>query len=136
MNERENNARDRERELTEGLLDSGINAFDPQIRAKVAVLLHRQESFWDPDSNRSFLENLTVNDLYVVTFAYILGGWKCMVSSDTWTDTSYYEVTYDTQNECMYLDWYKKVENAKIVDGPVYKYKMACLRERRNRKKD
>lgn len=127
-------AQAKERARTESRLASGINAVYPQDRAKTAVLNHRKDAYWDMDHNRSFYEDLSNDDLYVVTFAYILGGWKCMISSDAWTDTSYYEVTYDVHKGCIYLDWYKKIENVEIPDNS--DYKMACLRERLNRKKD
>lgn len=51
--------------------------------------------------------------VFVVWFCYILGGWKCLVSS-TLPDGMYYEVTYDKIKDAIYLDAYKKFENVEI----------------------
>lgn len=53
-------------------------------------------------------------DVYVVWFCYILGGWKCLVST-TLPDGMYYEVTYDTNRDRIYLDAYKKLDNVEIL---------------------
>lgn len=53
-------------------------------------------------------------DVYVVWFCYILGGWKCLVST-TLPDGMYYEVTYDTNRNRIYLDAYKKLDNVEIL---------------------
>ena len=60
----------------------------------------------------------SVDEVYVVWFAYVLGGWKALVST-TVNDGMYYEVTYDRVNERTYLDAYKKWENVCIPDGEV-----------------
>lgn len=52
-------------------------------------------------------------NVFVVWFCYILGGWKCLVSS-TLPDGMYYEVTYDKNKDAIYLDAYKKFENVEI----------------------
>jgi len=92
---------------------------DHQLKAKIAVVEHRKSNNWDIDNNRSFYEELTVDDIYVVWFTYTLGNWKCLLSSEAWTDTSYYEVTYNAAKKEMYLDWYKKIDNVCIVDDPI-----------------
>lgn len=53
-------------------------------------------------------------DVFVVWFCYILGGWKCLVSS-TLPDGMYYEVTYDKNKDAIYLDAYKKFDNVEIM---------------------
>lgn len=57
------------------------------------------------------LENLNgevlLNDIYVVTFTYILGGWKAMLST-TVENGEYYEITFDVENERFYVDTYVK----------------------------
>jgi hypothetical protein len=123
-----------ERLRTEERLDNPLNLIDPQTRAKMAVVENRKFTFWDIDNNCSLYEDLTVDDLYVFFFAYILGGWKCYISSDAWTDTSIYEVTYNVAEEMIYLNAYKKFEEEQIPDSS--DYKMAKLRERLDRKKD
>ena len=49
-------------------------------------------------------------DVYVVWFAYILGGMKALLST-TLYDGMYYEVTYNKATKEIYLDAYKKFEN-------------------------
>lgn len=53
--------------------------------------------------------------IYVVTFTYILGGWKAMVST-SWSDGHYYEVTYNAQKLETYIDRYSKDYNVCVVD--------------------
>lgn len=55
---------------------------------------------------------LTMDDVYVVTYAYVLGGQKAMLST-TLPDGKYYEVTYNTSKEEIYVDQYVKI-NQKI----------------------
>lgn len=54
-------------------------------------------------------------DVYVVWFAYVLGGWKALVST-TLPDQMYYEVTYNKEKKETYLDAYKKFDNICIPD--------------------
>lgn len=53
-------------------------------------------------------------EVYIVWFCYILGGWKCLVST-TLPDGMYYEVTYDKNKKYIYLDAYKKFDNVEIL---------------------
>lgn len=53
-------------------------------------------------------------EVYVVWFCYILGGWKCLVST-TLPDGMYYEVTYDKNKNSIYLDAYKKFDNVELL---------------------
>lgn len=52
----------------------------------------------------------SVDDVYVVWFAYVLGNWKALVSTSL-PDGMYYEVTFDAPNKKVYIDSYKKFEN-------------------------
>ena len=52
-------------------------------------------------------EPVTIEDVYVVTYTYILGNFKAMVAT-TRKDNLYYEVTYDVVKNRAYLDVYKK----------------------------
>lgn len=56
--------------------------------------------------------------VYLVTFTYILGGWKAMVST-TLPDGMYYEVTYDHLKKQTYLDAYRKWDNVAIPDSEI-----------------
>jgi hypothetical protein len=53
-------------------------------------------------------------DVYIVWNCYILGNIKALLST-TLADGMYYEVTYDKNNNRIYLDAYKKFEN-KVIE--------------------
>lgn len=53
--------------------------------------------------------------IYVVSFTYILGGWKAMLST-SWADGHYYEVTYNVTKRETYIDRYSKDYNEVIPD--------------------
>lgn len=56
------------------------------------------------------LSSFTINDVYIVTHAFILKNQKAMVST-TLKDGKYYEVTYNEATSEMYVDQYVKVQN-------------------------
>ena len=56
------------------------------------------------------LSMFTINDVYIVTHAFILKNQKAMVST-TLKDGKYYEVTYNEATSEMYVDQYVKVQN-------------------------
>jgi hypothetical protein len=58
------------------------------------------------------------DEVYVVWYSYILGGWKALVST-TLPDGMYYEVTYNSKKNEVYLDAYKKFENQCYPQGEV-----------------
>jgi hypothetical protein len=49
-------------------------------------------------------------DVYIVWYCYILGGWKALVSTNL-PDGMYYEVTFDKEKNRVYFDAYKKFAN-------------------------
>jgi hypothetical protein len=53
------------------------------------------------------------DEVYVVWYCFILGGWKALVST-TLPDGRYYEVTYNKAKSEVYLDTYKKTHNQAI----------------------
>jgi|GEM_PF-3541133 len=55
----------------------------------------------------------SVDEVYVVWFAYVLGAWKAVCSTSL-PDGRYYEVTYHAQRKVAFLDTYIKVENQEI----------------------
>lgn len=57
--------------------------------------------------------DLQTNEVYVVWFCFILGGWKALVST-TIADGRYYEVTFDKNKNQIYLDTYEKIRNIAI----------------------
>jgi hypothetical protein len=56
---------------------------------------------------------LFVEDLYIVWFCKTLQNWKALVSTDR-VDGHYFEVTYDGDSKCCYLDVYVKAENLRV----------------------
>lgn len=57
------------------------------------------------------------DEVYIVWFCYILGGWKALIST-TLPDGMYYEVTHTAVKKETYIDAYKKFDNICIPDGP------------------
>lgn len=55
------------------------------------------------------------DEVYVVWFCFILGGWKALISTSL-PDGMYYEVTYNAAKGETYLDAYKKFDNVCIPD--------------------
>jgi hypothetical protein len=53
------------------------------------------------------------DEVYVVWFAFVLGGWKALCST-TLPDGRYYEVTYDKNRQKVYLDVYVKHDNIEM----------------------
>lgn len=74
--------------------------------------------FVQTEINESMDDNVALHEIYVVSFTYILGGWKAMVSTSR-PDGRYYEVTHKPEHdgtdgpECTYVDTYVKVQNTK-----------------------
>lgn len=83
---------------------------DPQTMAKTAVREYIDKHLEKTDEKPTY-------QVYVVWFTYVLGSWKCLVSS-TLPDGMYYEVTYSVVKNEMYLDAYKKFHNFLInIEG-------------------
>ena len=74
------------------------NPKDHPLRARRLVLDTVYETF--PD------EYHDINDVYVVWFCYILGGWKALVGYGD--NGLYYEVTHDVAKNQTYVDVYAK----------------------------
>lgn len=55
------------------------------------------------------------DEVYIVWFCYILGGWKALISTSL-PDGMYYEVTHNAAKGETYLDAYKKFDNICIPD--------------------
>lgn len=65
-------------------------------------------------SDRKSMHPMLPHEPYVVKFSYILGNWKALVSTNI-PDGMYYELTYNVNEDEIYLDAYKKVENVQVV---------------------
>lgn len=76
--------------------------------AKRTVFEMAQEGL-DPTDNAS----ITIDDVYVVWFGYILGNMKAIISTNL-KDGKYYEVTYDKDEKRIFSDCYVRLKQ-KIV---------------------
>lgn len=111
-----------EQQRTEARLAEPDSYRDHQLKAKIgAVEVFNKEVMLDVGAPGQQL--VTVDDLYTVAFAYVLGNWKCWLSSDAWVDTSYFEVSYNSDKGQMYVDHYRKVTNTMFEDDPLAKLK-------------
>lgn len=82
-----------------------------QARAQELVYGHVRARLEKTDVHVTF----SPEDVYVVSFMYILGHWKAMVST-TLPDGMYYELTHNSAKNETYLDSYKKWDNVVIPD--------------------
>jgi hypothetical protein len=57
-----------------------------------------------------------LENVYTVWSCYILGNWKCLVSTSL-PDGMYYEVTFDVDEGEAYIDAYKKFDNIRVTRG-------------------
>lgn len=80
----------------------------PQERAKELVREYLEERLEKTDPEVAF-------DVFVVWFGYVLGNWKCLLST-TLPDRMYYEVTGNASKSEIYLDAYQKVQNLCFTD--------------------
>ena len=76
--------------------------------AKRTVFEMVQEGL-DPTDNIK----LTMDDVYVTWFGFILGNMKALVSTSL-PDGKYYEVTYNNEKKEIYIDCYVKIKQ-KVV---------------------
>jgi hypothetical protein len=56
-------------------------------------------------------EELTVEQLYIVWFAKVLGNWKALISTTVPGDGLYFEVTHSGEKNETYVDIYRKSAN-------------------------
>lgn len=93
---------------------------DHQLKAKIAVVDYfnsrkQNAEHYNIDTNTIDPIEITVDDVYVVWYCFVLGGWKALIST-TVPDGMYYECTYNKEKFEMYLDAYKKFDNVAIPD--------------------
>lgn len=67
-----------------------------------------------PEMAKDIVANVTTGTVYVVWFAYTLGNWKALCSTDL-PDGRYYEVTYHAGKKVAFLDTYVKVDNQEVA---------------------
>lgn len=88
---------------------------EPINRAVELVRLRISEDFLQENGAQPEGDELPV--IYVVWFAYILGGWKAMASTSE-ANGHYYEVTYNKAKGETYIDRYSKDYNDVVTDTP------------------
>lgn len=54
-------------------------------------------------------DHIRFEELYIVSFTYVLGNYKALISSSR-PDGMYYEVTFDKDKKQAYVDMYLKVQ--------------------------
>ena len=84
---------------------------DPMDKACLLVA-----QYFNKNAEKTDQYLIETEDVYVVWFCYILGGWKALIST-TVVDGMYYEVTYDKVKKATYIDAYKKWDNVAVMDG-------------------
>lgn len=59
-------------------------------------------------------EVIGLDEVYVVWFAKVLQNWKALVSTDV-SDGRYYEVTFNGDQNVIYIDTYGKLSNTEVT---------------------
>lgn len=83
--------------------DAGVDAM--LYKAKKIVVDYFNSGVDATDGNM-----ITMDDVFIVWFCKTLQNWKALVSTVV-SDGMYYEVTYDGDKKCAYVDAYKKWRN-------------------------
>lgn len=84
---------------------------DPISKAKELTYDYVKGHLEKTDAHVSF----SPEDVYVVLFSYILGGWKAHLST-VLLDGTYYELTHNVVLAETYIDAYKKFDNVCVPD--------------------
>jgi len=93
-------------------IDAKLNNFDPDDPiSKIKRIVSEQID----NRLRVGIAEVPEYKIYIVSFTYILGGWKAMASSNL-PDGLYYEVTYNVARKETYVDTYKRYGNVCIPD--------------------
>lgn len=91
-----------------------INPSDHAARARGYVYDYVKSRLEKTDKHVTF----GPDEVYVVSFTFVLGSWKALVST-TLPDGMYYEVTHNKAREETYLDAYKKFDNVVFRENPM-----------------
>ena len=74
------------------------------------------KEFYNANAVGTDRAQLVDKDVYVVWFCKTLQNWKALVSTEV-PDNTYYEVTYNGDDEVTYFDMYVKHVNLAVHDG-------------------
>ena len=86
---------------------------EPILRAVHLVRMKVIEDFVTANDRTPEIDE--VPTIYVVSFTYILGGWKSMLSTSE-ANGHYYELTYNVAKRETYIDRYSKDYNECVPD--------------------
>lgn len=84
----------------------------PSEKAQQLVFNYVKPRLEKTDTHVTFARD----EVYVVWFTFVLGNWKCLLST-TLPDGMYYEVTFNVEKSEYYIDAYKKFDNVCVKDG-------------------
>jgi len=96
--------------MTENVGPNEESEFDLQTRARK----HVRNYYNHMVSVRGEHQPVTLQQVYVVWFAKVLGNWKAMLGTVN-SDGLYFEVTYDGAKNLTYIDEYEK--QGQMVQG-------------------
>lgn len=92
-----------------------INPRDHAAKARQIVFDYVSAELEKKEHDGPIDSFFSIDDVYVVSFTFVLGNWKALVSTMR-PDQKYYEVTYNMPREETYLDVYQKFWNHVIKD--------------------
>lgn len=95
-----------------GVVDNPVDPNDLPAFVKQTVFEHVKKRLEKTDLHVKF----ETTDVYIVSFTYVLGNYKALVST-TLPDGRYYEVTCNKAKTVIYIDTYLKVDNVEIDDA-------------------
>lgn len=98
----------KEKEKNMGVNTCGVRVDNDQMlkMAKAAVVC------WYNQHNAPSV--ITMDDVYIVWFSKTLQNWKALAGTHH-GDGMYYEITFDGDKECAYVDAYKKWQNTTMT---------------------
>lgn len=87
---------------------------DLTTKARAVVLEYVNSRIHRSDGDKL----IGLEDVYIVSFKFIMGYWKALVST-TIPDLMYYEVTHDRSADAIYIDAYRKIDSVTILPEEV-----------------
>jgi hypothetical protein len=100
--------------LTYGTGDTTIQVteYSPYPIIARALVFDYVKEHLDPSDK--VVPELGFDDIYLVSFTYVTGSWKALIST-TLPDGMYYEVTFDASKGVAYIDAYKRFDHKEVA---------------------
>jgi uncharacterized protein YciU (UPF0263 family) len=89
-----------------------VTEYSPYPIIARALVFDYVREHLDPTDN--IVPELGFDDIYLVSFTYVTGSWKALIST-TLPDGMYYEVTFDASKSVAYIDAYKRFDHKEIA---------------------